>query len=214
MPPFALPDDQVWELAAFVRSLNAPASAVPVEGDAAAGEAIFFGKQGCSGCHAIMGRGGHLGPDLSNIGAAPQARRDSRSDRESQGGGHSGIPAGADRGREGRAAARSRPARIELVVAGARRERKPAPAARRRDAEGAVSEPVVDARRASIGARDAKSAGLPLSPHARAGRRELRLLLIAAARARSGRAGRATRTCERARIKTGSATSAITRPPA
>jgi putative heme-binding domain-containing protein len=69
MPPFALPDDQVWELAAFVRSLNAPASAVPVEGDAAAGEAIFFGKEGCSGCHSILGRGGQLGPDLSNIGA-------------------------------------------------------------------------------------------------------------------------------------------------
>src|SRR3954454_10400150 len=69
MPPFPLPDDQIWELAAFVRSLNAPAIAVPVEGDAVAGEAIFFGKEGCSGCHSIMGRGGHLGPDLSNIGA-------------------------------------------------------------------------------------------------------------------------------------------------
>jgi putative heme-binding domain-containing protein len=69
MPPFALPDDQVWELAAFVRSLNAPAGAVPVPGDAATGEAIFFGKEGCSGCHMILGRGGHLGPDLSNIGA-------------------------------------------------------------------------------------------------------------------------------------------------
>ena len=69
MPPFAVPDDQVWELAAFVRSLNAPASAVPVEGDVAAGEAIFFGKEGCSGCHSIMGRGGNLGPDLSNLGA-------------------------------------------------------------------------------------------------------------------------------------------------
>jgi putative heme-binding domain-containing protein len=69
MPPFALPDDQIWELAAFVRSLNAPASGVPVPGDAAAGEAIFFGKEGCSGCHSILGRGGYLGPDLSNIGA-------------------------------------------------------------------------------------------------------------------------------------------------
>ena len=44
MPAFALPDDQIWELAAFVRSLNAPAISVPVPGDAAAGEAIFFGK--------------------------------------------------------------------------------------------------------------------------------------------------------------------------
>jgi putative heme-binding domain-containing protein len=69
MPPFNLPDDQIRELAAFVRSLNAPASAVPPQGDVAAGEAIFFGKHGCSGCHAILGRGGYLGPDLSDIGA-------------------------------------------------------------------------------------------------------------------------------------------------
>jgi cytochrome c oxidase cbb3-type subunit III len=69
MPAFALPDDQIWEMAAFVRSLNAPAISVPVPGDATAGEAIFFGKDGCSGCHAIQGKGGHLGPDLSNLGA-------------------------------------------------------------------------------------------------------------------------------------------------
>jgi len=69
MPAFAVPDDQIWELASFVRSLNAPASAVPVSGDAAAGEAVFFAKEGCSGCHSILGRGGHLGPDLSNLGA-------------------------------------------------------------------------------------------------------------------------------------------------
>jgi putative heme-binding domain-containing protein len=69
MPAFALPDDQIWELAAFVRSLNAPAINVPVPGDTAAGEAIFFGKDRCSACHAIQGKGGHLGPDLSNIGA-------------------------------------------------------------------------------------------------------------------------------------------------
>lgn len=68
MPPFALPDDQIRELASFVRSLNAPANAVPVPGDAAAGEALFFGKEGCSGCHSIQGRGGYLGPDLSNVG--------------------------------------------------------------------------------------------------------------------------------------------------
>lgn len=69
MPAFALPDDQIWEMAAFVRSLNAPAISVPVPGDAAAGEAVFFGKGGCAGCHTVLGRGGHLGPDLSNIGA-------------------------------------------------------------------------------------------------------------------------------------------------
>jgi hypothetical protein len=30
MPPFALPEPAIWELAALVRSLNAPASGVPV----------------------------------------------------------------------------------------------------------------------------------------------------------------------------------------
>jgi cytochrome c oxidase cbb3-type subunit 3 len=69
MPAFQLPDEQVWELVGFVRSLNAPASSVTVAGDPAAGEAVFFGKGGCSGCHMIRGRGGFLGPDLSNMGA-------------------------------------------------------------------------------------------------------------------------------------------------
>jgi cytochrome c oxidase cbb3-type subunit III len=70
MPAFHLPDTQIWELAAFVRSLNAPAISVPAPGDAAAGETIFFGKGQCSSCHMIKGRGGYLGPDLSDIGAS------------------------------------------------------------------------------------------------------------------------------------------------
>jgi cytochrome c oxidase cbb3-type subunit III len=69
MPAFPLPEPQVWELVAFVRSLNAPAYSVSVPGDAAAGEALFYGKGGCSGCHMIRGKGGYLGPDLTNIGA-------------------------------------------------------------------------------------------------------------------------------------------------
>jgi cytochrome c oxidase cbb3-type subunit 3 len=69
MPAFPLPDDNIWELVAFVRSLNAPASSVAVPGDAVQGEAVFFGKGGCSGCHMVRGRGGYLGPELSNIGA-------------------------------------------------------------------------------------------------------------------------------------------------
>jgi putative heme-binding domain-containing protein len=38
-------------------------------GDARRGEALFFGEQArCSQCHAIGGRGGNLGPDLSEVG--------------------------------------------------------------------------------------------------------------------------------------------------
>lgn len=69
MPAFRLPDEQIWNLAAFVRSLNAPASTVSVPGDVAVGEQLFFGKGDCSSCHIVKGRGGFLGPDLSNIGA-------------------------------------------------------------------------------------------------------------------------------------------------
>ncbi len=70
MPAFALADERIWELAAFVRSLNAPANSVGTSGDVSAGSALFFGKGGCSACHMLQGRGGYLGPDLSNIGAA------------------------------------------------------------------------------------------------------------------------------------------------
>jgi putative heme-binding domain-containing protein len=35
----------------------------------ARGEAVFWGKGGCSSCHAISGRGSVVGPDLSNIAA-------------------------------------------------------------------------------------------------------------------------------------------------
>jgi putative heme-binding domain-containing protein len=69
MPAFPLPEEQIRQLGAFVRSLNAPAISLPVSGNVKAGEAIFFGKGQCSSCHMIRGRGGYLGPDLSDVGA-------------------------------------------------------------------------------------------------------------------------------------------------
>ena len=69
MPPFTYPDQQIWQLVAFVRSLNAPAIDSNAPGDSRAGREIFFGKGGCSGCHMIRGEGGFPGPDLSEIGS-------------------------------------------------------------------------------------------------------------------------------------------------
>ena len=69
MPAFPLAADQVWHIAAFVRSLTAPAVSATVSGDPARGQSLFFGDAGCASCHMILGRGGHPGPDLSNIGA-------------------------------------------------------------------------------------------------------------------------------------------------
>ncbi len=39
------------------------------DGDAKAGERVFFGKKAnCSACHAVAGKGARIGPDLSRIG--------------------------------------------------------------------------------------------------------------------------------------------------
>ena len=68
MPAFQLPERELQELVAFVRSLSAPAIESPAPGDVAAGAAFFFGKGNCSSCHMVKGRGGLLGPDLSELG--------------------------------------------------------------------------------------------------------------------------------------------------
>jgi putative heme-binding domain-containing protein len=71
MPPTRLPDDQTWNLVAFIHSLTGPAVENPVPGDAEAGARVFWGaKAGCSNCHAIRGRGSRMGPDLSSIGGS------------------------------------------------------------------------------------------------------------------------------------------------
>ena len=78
MAPFAgLSDTQVWQLVAYLRNL-APAAGpgaalAPGAGDAPAGEALFFGRAGCSSCHEVNARGGIIGPDLSNAGRLPPA---------------------------------------------------------------------------------------------------------------------------------------------
>jgi putative heme-binding domain-containing protein len=71
MPATKLPDDDTWRLTAFLRALTGPANEATVTGDASAGEKIFWStKAGCSDCHAILGRGSKMGPDLSNIGGS------------------------------------------------------------------------------------------------------------------------------------------------
>lgn len=71
MPPTKLPDDQTWNLVAFIHSLTGPASTNPVPGDPVLGNEIFWGaKANCSQCHAVLGKGGRLAPDLSNVGGS------------------------------------------------------------------------------------------------------------------------------------------------
>lgn len=70
MPPTPGPDEKLWQLTAYVVSLRAPASESPQTGDAGVGESLFWGKAGCNECHSIRGRGGKIGPDLSDAGGS------------------------------------------------------------------------------------------------------------------------------------------------
>jgi cytochrome c oxidase cbb3-type subunit 3 len=67
MPPAGVPDNDIWKIVAYIRSLRATASDEFVAGDVKHGEEVFR-KSGCAGCHMLLGRGGLLGPDLSNVG--------------------------------------------------------------------------------------------------------------------------------------------------
>jgi cytochrome c oxidase cbb3-type subunit III len=68
MPGLFYSPDRVWQIVAYIRSLNAPGSAA-AGGDAKRGAALFQSK-GCTTCHRVAGEGGRLGPDLTEIGKA------------------------------------------------------------------------------------------------------------------------------------------------
>lgn len=75
MPASPLPDNSIWELAAFVRSLGAPAYELSMPGNVDAGRALYWGKAECGSCHTIRGQGGFTGPDLTNVGATRTAKQ-------------------------------------------------------------------------------------------------------------------------------------------
>jgi cytochrome c oxidase cbb3-type subunit 3 len=68
MPPNQLTADEIWQIVAYLRTLQQPVAAVT--GDQGRGEALFFGTARCSSCHIVNGRGGLLGPELSTVGSA------------------------------------------------------------------------------------------------------------------------------------------------
>ena len=75
MPPVGLSADDSWRIVAYIRSLRASAADFPPDGDIAQGEAIYTGKGQCGTCHTISGKGGLIGPDLTNLGARSTVRR-------------------------------------------------------------------------------------------------------------------------------------------
>jgi len=68
MPANGFDDSETWALVAYLRSIAA-GSPAPSPGDRLAGERIFQ-RSGCPRCHMVRGKGGHLGPELTRVGAA------------------------------------------------------------------------------------------------------------------------------------------------
>jgi putative heme-binding domain-containing protein len=74
MPNFAfLGSAKIEALVSYLRVLQGKSAAMPIPGDSKRGESLFFGKAQCSQCHAVNGKGGFIGSDLSvyAAGASP-----------------------------------------------------------------------------------------------------------------------------------------------
>lgn len=69
MPSFSDEMDEaaIWRLVSYIRSTTRHETTV-VQGNAQAGEKLFWGKGGCGQCHRVGTKGGHLGPDLTREG--------------------------------------------------------------------------------------------------------------------------------------------------
>jgi cytochrome c oxidase cbb3-type subunit 3 len=66
MPAFhSLARPDVQTVVTYLRSLQGTKVTLNLPGDPNRGEAVFFGKAGCSGCHMVAGRGGFIASDLS-----------------------------------------------------------------------------------------------------------------------------------------------------
>jgi putative heme-binding domain-containing protein len=72
MPSSSAPDDELRAVVSYLRSLNDAISADTTLGNTEHGAATFWST--CGSCHAVNGRGGRLGPDLSRI--APSQSRE------------------------------------------------------------------------------------------------------------------------------------------
>jgi putative heme-binding domain-containing protein len=68
MPSSSATDEQIWSLLAYLRTLATTVPALASAGDVVNGERIFWAS--CGSCHRVRGRGGHLGPDLSQVGTS------------------------------------------------------------------------------------------------------------------------------------------------
>jgi len=61
--------EEIWQVITYIRTVEKK-SASATAGDAAHGDKLFHGSAGCFTCHMVHGKGGRLGPDLTNVATA------------------------------------------------------------------------------------------------------------------------------------------------
>jgi putative heme-binding domain-containing protein len=66
MPSSTAPDQELWAMVAYVKSLSTVPEFLGDVGDAERGADVFEAR--CTRCHRVAGDGGRIGPDLSRIG--------------------------------------------------------------------------------------------------------------------------------------------------
>jgi len=66
MPSSTAPDQELWAIVTYVKSISTVPEFLNDIGDAARGQEVFEAR--CTRCHRVAGEGGRIGPDLSRIG--------------------------------------------------------------------------------------------------------------------------------------------------
>jgi putative heme-binding domain-containing protein len=76
MPGAGMTTLETWQVVAFVKSLGRVSQPQAINGNPARGAQVYAAN-GCAGCHTVHGRGGAIGPDLTDVGArrSPQHLR-------------------------------------------------------------------------------------------------------------------------------------------
>jgi cytochrome c oxidase cbb3-type subunit III len=69
MPANNLPAEQLWAIVTYLRS-TVVADHSELKGDKGVGKELFWNSGKCANCHMVNGRGGVLGPDLTQVGQA------------------------------------------------------------------------------------------------------------------------------------------------